>query len=84
LDEATTTMSDDYVHNKLKEALQKMHDEGYARGRRDAVKALSTSLHFVYDLGILSEEEKKGYKITLETIDATLKILEQNNEESGI
>lgn len=76
-------MSDDYIQDKLRTALQQMHDQGYAKGRKDAVKALSTSLHFVYDLGILSEEEKKGYKITLDTVDATLKILEQDNEESG-
>ena len=68
----------------LKEALVKAYDGGYAKGRVDALKALSTSLHFVYGInGILTEEEKKGYKITLETVDATLKILEQTNEESG-
>lgn len=76
-------MSDDYIRDKLKDALQQMHDQGYAKGRKDAVKALSTSLHFVYNMGILTEEEKKGYKITLETVDATLKILEQDNEENG-
>ena len=77
-------MSDNYVYDKLKEALQKSYDQGYAKGRVDAVKALYTSLSFVYGIdGLLSKEEKKGYKITLETIDAALKLLEQDNEESG-
>jgi hypothetical protein len=83
LDKATDTMSDNYVHDQLKDALQKMHDQGYAKGRRDAVKALSISLHAVYNIGILTEVEKQGFKITLETVDATLKLLEQNNEELG-
>jgi hypothetical protein len=76
-------MNDNNVTDMLKEALLKSHDQGYAKGRVDAIKALSVSLHFVYDLGILTEEEKKGYKITLDTVDATLRILEQNNEENG-
>lgn len=76
-------MSDDYIHDKLKAALQTMHDQGYTKGRVDAVKALATSLTFVYDIGILSAEEKVGYKIALETINATLTILQQDKEESG-
>lgn len=68
----------------LKEALTKAYDQGYAKGKVGAMKALSTSLHFVYDLNILSPEERKGYKIALQTIDATLNILEQDNEESGL
>jgi len=77
-------MSDNYVYDKLKEALQGAYDEGYAKGKLDAVKALAISLRFVYDIGILSEEEKKGFLITLETVDATQKLLEQSNEENGL
>lgn len=74
----------DNVTDMLREALTKSYDKGYAKGRVDALKALSTSLHFVHGInGILSEEEKKGYKITIETVDATLKILEQDAEEKG-
>lgn len=68
----------------LKEALTEAYGKGYANGRRDALKALSTSMQFVYDLGVLSGDEKRGYKISLETVNATLKILEQDTEESGI
>ena len=76
-------MSDNTIKDALQEALQKAYDHGYAKGRVDALKALSTSLNFVYGAGILTEEEKKGYKIVLETVDATRKILEQDNEEKG-
>lgn len=77
-------MSDNNTREVLQEALLKAYDQGYAKGRVDALKALSTSMHFVYDLGILSGDEKKGYKITLDTVDATMKVLEQTNEESGL
>lgn len=77
-------MSDNNVTDMLKDALTKAYDQGYAKGRVDALKALSTSMHFVYGIkGVVSEDGKKGYMIALQTIDGTLKILEQNNEESG-
>lgn len=68
----------------LKEALTQAHDRGYAKGRVDSLKALSTSMQFVYDLGVLAADEKKGYNISLETVNAALKILEQDNEERGL
>lgn len=68
----------------LKEALTKAYDQGYTNGRTDALKALSTSMGFVYDLGVLPPEDKKGFKIALDTIGATLKILEQDKGESGL
>jgi hypothetical protein len=77
-------MSDNNVTDMLKEALAKSYEEGYAKGRVHVLKALSDSMHFVYDMGVLSDEEKKGYKITLDTVDATLKFIKQDNEESGL
>lgn len=68
----------------LKEALGKAYDGGYAKGRLDALKALSTSMGFVYELGVLPAEDKKGFKIALDTISQTLKILEQDNVERGL
>ena len=77
------THGNDSIKDELTKALRGMHDSGYAKGRVDAVRALSTSFHIVYDLGILTEGEKGGYKIALDTLDSTLKILEQDTEESG-
>lgn len=68
----------------LKEALTKAYDGGYANGRVDALKALSISLGFVFDLGILTEEDKKGFKIALDTVDTTLKLVQQDAEEGVI
>lgn len=68
----------------LKEALTTAYNQGYTNGRTDALKALGTSMGFVYDLGVLPAEDKKGFKIALDTISSTLKILEQDNEESGL
>lgn len=76
-------MSDDNITDMLKDALTKSYDQGYTKGRVNVLEALSTSMHVVYDMGILTDEEKKGYKICLDTVDAAMKFIVQDNEESG-
>ena len=75
------TYGNENLKDELRKVLTAAYEEGYTTGRIDALKALSVSLTFVKDLGILKEEEKAGYNIALETLNTTLDLLIKSGKE---